>query len=155
MKSNYGAADWSLYAWKRSSSSEREKSSHNLPHEVFILQDTTDLLWNDLAPRSQFWKDSWKTLQWFRSNLCSSDSHKQRDVSSKPFLSWWLKLISWSQTLSVEVRWEGGGGEEALHPTLWCGWVAFILLKKKKLLLILNTFFRFMRDKCCHPSDLT
>lgn len=75
----------------------------------------TDLLWNDLAPRSQFWKDSWKTLQWFRSNLCSSDSHEQRDGSSKPFLSWWLKLISWSQPLSVEVRWEGGGGEEALH----------------------------------------
>lgn len=39
MKSNYGAADWSLYAWKRSSSSEREKSSHNLLHEVFILQE--------------------------------------------------------------------------------------------------------------------
>lgn len=37
MKSNYGAADWSLYAWKRSSSSEREKSTHILLHEVFIL----------------------------------------------------------------------------------------------------------------------
>lgn len=36
MKSNYGAADWSLYSWKRSSS-EREKSAHDLLHEVFKL----------------------------------------------------------------------------------------------------------------------
>lgn len=102
MKSNYGAADWSLYAWKRSSSSssEREKSAHNLLHEVFILHKKTDLLvWNDLAPRSQLRKDFMKTLQ--PSVFSCSDRAAWWVFNAADCVaSWWLKPIIHRSTLS-------------------------------------------------------
>lgn len=55
MKSNYGAADWSFYAWKRSSSyCLSENSSHDLPHEGFIMQvkHRPFMVGNYLASRS-------------------------------------------------------------------------------------------------------
>lgn len=127
MKSNYGAADWSLYAWKRSSSSsERENSAHNLLHEVFILHKKTDLLvWNDLAPRSQLRKDFMKTLQ--PSVFSCSDRAVWWVFNAADCVaSWWLKPIIHRSTLArsnLKIRWVSCNHIQVGHVDLL--WVVF------------------------------